>query len=83
MCFRIHQKQDCTLAIPKEISYPIFELDVNMRGYDILHPMDWDAFGLLASQYAIKMGINWATNTANNIAIFKTNEANWICDRLE
>ncbi|MDR2779487.1 MAG: leucine--tRNA ligase [Puniceicoccales bacterium] len=41
------------------------------KGYNVLHPMGWDAFGLPAEQHAIKTGINPAINTANNIEIFK------------
>jgi leucyl-tRNA synthetase len=42
-----------------------------MRGYNVLHPMGWDAFGLPAEQYAVKTGIHPAITTAQNIAIFK------------
>jgi leucyl-tRNA synthetase len=41
------------------------------KGYNVLHPMGWDAFGLPAEQHAIQTGVNPATNTANNISVFK------------
>jgi leucyl-tRNA synthetase len=42
-----------------------------MCGFNVLHPMGWDAFGLPAEQYAVKTGIHPAITTAENIAIFK------------
>ncbi|MBS0183438.1 MAG: leucine--tRNA ligase [Nitrospira sp.] len=42
-----------------------------MRGFNVLHPMGWDAFGLPAEQYAVKTGIHPAKTTAENIATFK------------
>jgi leucyl-tRNA synthetase len=42
-----------------------------MRGFNVLHPMGWDAFGLPAEQYAVKTGIHPAITTAQNITVFK------------
>lgn len=42
-----------------------------MQGYNVLHPMGWDAFGLPAEQYAIKTGNHPAEFTSKNIETFK------------
>ena len=42
-----------------------------MQGYNVLHPMGWDAFGLPAEQYAIKTGNHPAKFTEKNINTFK------------
>ena len=42
-----------------------------MQGYNVLHPMGWDAFGLPAEQYAIKTGNHPAKFTYANIETFK------------
>lgn len=39
-----------------------------IRGKYVIHPMGWDAFGLPAENYAIKMGIHPSITTASNIA---------------
>ncbi len=42
-----------------------------MAGYNVLHPMGWDAFGLPAEQYAIQTGTHPSKTTQANIANFK------------
>ena len=43
-----------------------------LRGFNVLHPMGWDAFGLPAEQYAIKTGQHPAVTTRENVAKFKS-----------
>ena len=42
-----------------------------LQGYNVLHPMGFDAFGLPAEQYAIKNKVNPAVSTATNVARYK------------
>jgi len=42
-----------------------------MRGFNVLHPIGWDAFGLPAEQYAIKTGQHPRITTEANVANFK------------
>ena len=42
-----------------------------MQGYNVLHPMGWDAFGLPAEQYAINTGNHPDKFTSQNIETFK------------
>src|SRR5881398_2593444 len=41
------------------------------RGFNVLHPMGWDAFGLPAEQYAIRTGQHPRKTTEKNIETFK------------
>ncbi|MDR1435864.1 MAG: leucine--tRNA ligase [Puniceicoccales bacterium] len=41
------------------------------NGYNVLHPMGWDAFGLPAEQHALQTGISPKLNTDQNVARFR------------
>ncbi|MEI7925532.1 MAG: leucine--tRNA ligase [Chloroflexota bacterium] len=41
------------------------------KGFNVMHPIGWDAFGLPAEQHAVKTGTHPAANTQNNITNFK------------
>ncbi|MCL4137714.1 UNVERIFIED_CONTAM: hypothetical protein GTU68_005706 [Idotea baltica] len=42
-----------------------------MKGFNVLHPMGWDAFGLPAEQYALETGTHPAVTTRKNIENFR------------
>ena len=42
-----------------------------MKGFNVLHPMGWDAFGLPAEQYAVETGTHPAVTTEKNIDKFR------------
>jgi len=42
-----------------------------MNGFNVLHPMGWDAFGLPAEQYAIKTGTHPRATTEKNVKMFR------------
>jgi leucyl-tRNA synthetase len=49
----------------------IFTRYKRMRGFNVLHPMGWDAFGLPAEQYAIQTGTHPSITTKNNCDTFR------------
>jgi len=53
------------------IASDIFARYKTMKGYNVLHPMGFDAFGLPAEQYAIETGQHPALTTKKNIARYK------------
>jgi leucyl-tRNA synthetase len=54
------------------IASDIFARYKHMRGYNVLHPMGYDAFGLPAEQYAIQTGVHPAESTEQNIQRYRT-----------
>ena len=53
------------------IASDIYARHKRMKGYNVLHPMGYDAFGLPAEQYAIQTGVHPAKSTAENIARYR------------
>jgi len=53
------------------IASDIYARFMRLKGYNVLHPMGFDAFGLPAEQFAIDHGIHPATSTQQNIETFK------------
>jgi leucyl-tRNA synthetase len=53
------------------IASDIFARYKRLKGFNVLHPMGYDAFGLPAEQYAIDHGIHPAVSTATNIKNFR------------
>ncbi len=54
------------------IASDIFSRFKRLKGFNVLHPMGWDAFGLPAEQYAIQTGQHPAITTKNNIERYKS-----------
>ncbi|MCD4693877.1 leucine--tRNA ligase [bacterium] len=54
------------------IATDIFARMKTMQGYNVLHPMGWDAFGLPAENFAIKNKVHPRISTDENIATFKS-----------
>lgn len=54
------------------IASDIFSRYKRLKGYNVLHPMGYDAFGLPAEQYAIEHGIHPAVSTKKNIETFRS-----------
>jgi leucyl-tRNA synthetase len=50
---------------------------MKMRGYNVLTPMGWDAFGLPAENFAIRQGVHPADSTRDNIDKMRRQFAEW------
>ncbi|WP_026769018.1 leucine--tRNA ligase [Asinibacterium sp. OR53] len=53
------------------IASDIYSRFKRLKGFNVLHPMGYDAFGLPAEQYAIEHGVHPAVSTAENISAFR------------
>jgi len=53
------------------IASDIYARFKRLKGFNVLHPMGYDAFGLPAEQYAIEHGVHPAVSTEENIANFR------------
>lgn len=53
------------------IASDIYSRYKRLKGFNVLHPMGFDSFGLPAEQYAIETGMHPAETTKKNIATFK------------
>ncbi|MES2004634.1 MAG: leucine--tRNA ligase [Bacteroidota bacterium] len=53
------------------IASDIYSRYKRLKGFNVLHPMGYDAFGLPAEQYAIEHGVHPAVSTAKNIDTFR------------
>lgn len=49
----------------------IYSRFLRMNGFEVLHPMGWDAFGLPAENFAIKQGVHPQKTTKKNIETFR------------
>ena len=58
------------------IASDIFSRHKRMSGYNVLHPMGFDAFGLPAEEYALQTGIHPAVSTAENMSRYREQLSN-------
>lgn len=58
------------------IASDIFARQKRMSGFNVLHPIGFDSFGLPAEQYALQTGIHPATSTRNNMDRYREQLAN-------
>ncbi len=62
------------LHVGHPLSYTATDIVARFRrhlGFNVLHPMGWDAFGLPAEQYALKTGVHPSKTTARNVKNFR------------
>ena len=62
------------------IATDIYSRFKRMNGFDVLHPMGWDAFGLPAEQYALKNKVHPRVAVEKNVSNFKKQLSHIGCD---
>lgn len=55
----------------------VYSRFLRMKGYEVMYPIGWDAFGLPAENFAIKKGIHPSIATRNNIKNAKVQLKSW------
>jgi len=58
------------------IASDIYARYKTLKGFNVLHPMGFDAFGLPAEQYAVQTGVHPAVSTEKNIEVYKSQLSN-------
>lgn len=59
------------------VAADVYSRYFRMKGYEVLFPIGWDAFGLPAENYALKMGVHPSKTTAQNIKNAKKQLHSW------
>jgi len=55
----------------------VYSRYLRMQGHEVMYPIGWDAFGLPAENYAIKMGVHPSITTKKNVANAKKQMLSW------
>ncbi len=61
------------------IGSDVFARFKRMQGFNVLHPMGYDAFGLPAEQYALEHHINPRQAVQENVKTFEKQLSLWVC----
>ena len=59
------------------VAADVYARYLRMKGFEIMFPIGWDAFGLPAENYALKMGVHPSITTAQNIKNAKKQMLSW------
>ncbi|MDE2312436.1 MAG: class I tRNA ligase family protein, partial [Patescibacteria group bacterium] len=59
------------------VAADVYTRHYRMRGHEVMFPIGWDAFGLPAENYAIRMGVHPSKTTAQNVKNAKQQMLSW------